>query len=137
MMVSDFKRQLFDFFSSEDRSRHQLCYAKFHVDIIKSDDLFLVGKYHGIQVIEYQLSEIEDELIKYFLDEYDLEGIIEEDGIYVISALFRIGLDSDDYRSWNYINEAEIIEFEFIQTINEYNRLCMIHSEFGMGPPFF
>ena len=44
---------------------------------------------------------------------------IEVSGYYNLKGLFTVGYDSDDYRSWSYPLEPEIIEYELQMTLEQ------------------
>lgn len=47
---------------------------------------------------------------------------VEKSGWYSIKGLFNLEYDSDDYRSWSYLTESEIIEYEFQIGIEEMEK---------------
>jgi len=44
---------------------------------------------------------------------------IEVSGYYLLKGLFPVEYDSDDYRSWSYTTEPEIIEYELQMTFEQ------------------
>jgi hypothetical protein len=68
-----------------------------------------------IEDVEWALTKLNDynneDLINE-IKEIGLSGMDLEEGYYLLSCLFSVHWDSDDYRSWTYL-EPEIIEFDF------------------------
>ena len=107
-MNAELKQELFDLCSSK-APRYTYLEA-----FVKIDEDESHGSFHITQVdwVLIKLGSIEYEDAKNdLLENYPIN--VEKSGWYKLKGLFNLEYDSDDYRSWSYLTEPEIIEYEF------------------------
>ena len=116
-MNAELKQELFDLCSSK-APRYTYLEA-----FVKIDENESHGSFHITQVdwVLIKLGSIAYEDAKNDLLEHHPTNV-EKSGWYNLKGLFNLEYDSDDYRSWSYLTEPEIIEYEFQIGIEEMEK---------------
>ena len=129
----DFDRELFNLCA--DRPVRKL-YVEAWVIIRQGDGVDRIGLYiDQIEHIWIKLGNWEsDEALKEELWEVELDPTLTP-GCYVLQGLFDVKKDSDDYRFWYYLEE-NIVEFEFICTIDEHENPVSLFEPTGSDLDF-
>ena len=116
-MNAELKQELFDLCSSQS-PRYTYLEAFVKIEESETPDSFYIAQVDWVLI---KLGSIVYEDAKNdLLEHYPIN--IEKSGWYTLKGLFNLGYDSDDYRSWSYLAEPEIIEYEFQIGIEEMEK---------------
>ncbi len=131
--MQELKEYLFEI-CTENRTKYIYVEAYVKVEKIIDLDSYIISDVEWAYTkLDYHMDEqdVEDSL-----RELDVEGI-EKEGYYVLKGLFSVEYDSDDYRTWSYLGDTEIIEYTFCSTIEEGEKNNTIVDNLGMNYDLF
>lgn len=125
-MTQELKQELFNICS---QNNPPYTYINAYVKIEESDTL---GAFNitEVQWAETKLGWMDFDEVKNELLEL-IPVDIEVSGYYNLKGLFPVGYDSDDYRSWVYILEPEILEYELQMTLEQAEKYNQQFKDLG------
>lgn len=121
MEINEFESRLFDFFTDH---RQPYGYVESTVSIKKSGDKFSIAEVDWGYCSHSQIN-LDDIKEGIMTDDNIEDGLkdIESEGFYTFRGLFKIGMDSDDYRSWSYLEECVKFELDFDGTFESAEKI--------------
>lgn len=125
-MTQEFKQELFNICSL---TNPPYTYITAYVKIEQSDthDAFYIT---DVEWADTKLGWMDFDEIKNELSEL-IPVDIEISGYYLLKGLFPIGYDYDDYRSWTYTSEPEIIQYELQMTLEQAEKYNQQFNDLG------
>lgn len=126
-MTDDLKQEIFDICSS---NKPKYLYVEAYLEILQDEfsDSFYVDK---VECAFTKLGDLSETELISSIKEMDLKGI-QIEGCYHLMGLFNVEYDSDDYRSWSYLGDPEIIDLVLDMTFEQREKW---YKEFEIGTP--